>query len=110
MLSDRQFCRWISFLREQVLALEAMRVGHTEGPHGSPEVVAFLKMNDAIVKEKVEQAVSEFAERNVWPDWLNADQIVNLTHRATLAHGLLTMMQNGQLMHTHALPMPKAKE
>jgi len=110
MLSDRQLRRWTDFLHQQILELNSRSVAHAGEPRGgTPEVVAFLRVNDGIFKESVERAVSEFTESGDWPGWLNLDELMNLTHRATLAHGLLAMMYNGQMMHARALPMPKSR-
>ena len=111
MISDRQLQYWIDFLAEQIVALEALHLVATEEPHlASPELVAFLQMNDAIVKEQVERAVAEFVQRNIWPSWLTPDQIVNLAHRATMAHGLLIMILNGQFLHADTLQIPKSRD
>ena len=111
MLTEREFRRWIEFLAEQVLALSTLHAAATgERPRATPEIIAFLKMNNDMSGERIEEAVSEFANCKVWPAWLNGDQIVNLMHRVALAQGLLIMMQNGQLMHASALPVPKSKE
>ena len=54
--------------------------------------------------------IAGFARENVWPPGLKADHIVNLTHRATMAQGLLTLILNGQFIHVDALQVPKFKD
>ena len=111
MISERQLHYWIDFLAEQIVALQNLHSKKTGSLNiGNPEVVAFLQTNDTVGKEQVEAAIAEFARENVWPPGLKADHIVNLTHRATMAHGLLTMILNGQFVHVDALQVPKFED
>src|SRR5262245_52963925 len=111
MIYHHELQYWIDVLAEQIAVLEALYSASTGEPHlANPELVAFLHTNDALLRERVERAVSHFAERGVWPGGLKADQIVNLVHRATMARGILTMIQNGQLLHASALPTPESKD
>jgi len=111
MISERQLHYWIDFLAEQIVALQNLHSAKTGSLNmASPEVVAFLETNDTVGKEQVEAAIAGFARENVWPPGLKADHIVNLTHRATMAQGLLTMILNGQFIHVDALQVPKFKD
>lgn len=111
MISQRHLQHWIEFLAEQIVGLEALHLAATGEPHlASPELIAFLQMNDTFVREQVERAVAGFVQRNAWPSWLTADQIVNLVHRATMARGLLIMILNGQFLHAAALQIPKSRD
>jgi hypothetical protein len=111
MISQRQLHYWIDFLAEQIVALQNLHSKKAGSLNiGSPEVVAFLQTNDAVGKDQVEAAIARFARENVWPPGLKADHIVNLTHRATMAHGLLTMILNGQFIRVDALQVPKFED
>jgi hypothetical protein len=111
MISDRDLQRWDDLLAEQMLTLDAAHVTTTGKPHvASSELVAFLKMNNDLVKERVEQAVAAYADTEQWPAWLTGDQIVNLTHRAHAARGLLQSMLKRQLPNAQTLRMPKAND
>jgi hypothetical protein len=111
MISRRQRQYWIDFLAGQIVVLENLYSAATGEPHvASPELVSFLETSDILFRDRVERAVADFAARNAWPSWLKADQIVSLVHRATMAHGLLAMIQNGQLLHASALETPESKD
>jgi hypothetical protein len=111
MISDCDLQRWDDFLAEQMLALDAAYLAATGQPHrASPELVAFLKMNNNLVKDRVEEALAEFASAQTWPSSLSADQIANLTHRAHAARGLLQAILNRQIKNVGVLHPPRAND
>jgi len=111
MISKGQLQSWIDFLAGQIIALEALYLAATGEPHlANPELVSFLQISDMLSRRQIEHAIAYFTEHNAWPSSLKADQIVNLFHRATMAHGLLAMIQSGQLLHASALQTPEAKD
>ncbi|MEO8439266.1 MAG: hypothetical protein ABI540_03490, partial [Spartobacteria bacterium] len=72
--------------------------------------VAFLEMNDKIVKEKVEVAAREFALSESWPQWLTGDQVKNLAHRVHAGRGLLQAILGRQLPNAQLLRMPRSND
>ncbi len=82
--SKRDLQRWIDFLGAQITVFDAAYLAKMGEPHrANPTLVAFLKVNNEMAKEKVESAVIEFARSKAWPaSALTGDQLVNLTHRA----------------------------
>lgn len=98
MISPTQLSQWIDFLQNQIVALDAAYLAKMGKPHvANVELVAFLKVNDEMAREKIERAVAAFGLSEAWPLWLTGDQIVNLTHRANCAKGLLQSMVSGTL-------------
>jgi hypothetical protein len=89
---------WIDFLQNQIVAFDAAYLTRMGEPHvANAELVAFLIVNEAMGREKIEQAVVAFSDSSAWPLSLTGDQLVNLTHRANSAKGLLQAMLNEQL-------------
>lgn len=111
MISDKDLQRWIDYLDQQMVALDALHLATTGEPHlASPELVAFLKMNDGIVRDSVERAICHFADQKEWPSSLNGDEIVNLTHRMNAARVLLWAILTKQMKNVAILVMPKATD
>jgi hypothetical protein len=99
MNSQKQLGPWIDFLQNQIVALDAAHLAKTGEPHvANATLVAFLKVNDEMAREKIERAVAAFGgDSESWPPSLTGDQIVNLTHRANSAKGLLQAIVSGKL-------------
>lgn len=111
MISDRELQHWIDFLGQQMVALDAEHEAITGKRHvASVELVAFLKMNDGLVKARVEQAIAEFIEAGDWPSSLTGDEIVNLTHRANAPLGLLHSLLKRQVQNVAVLRMPQSSD
>lgn len=111
MISDRDLQRWDAFLAAEIIHLGAVHIAATGHPHrANPELVAFLKMNNGLFKEKVEMAIGQCAEGKRWPAWLTGDQIVNIHHRAELARVTLQAALTRQLPDLHKLRPPEAKD
>ncbi len=110
MISDRDLQLWIEFLTNQTVAFDEMHLVTTGEPHvADPMLVSFLKMNDGIVKEAVERAVTAFGESDTWPSSLTRDQIVNLTHRSWAARHLLLQILAGNVpRNSPALRIPRS--
>lgn len=110
MISDRDLQFWIDFLTDQIVAFDEMHLVTTGEPHvADPMLVSFLKMNDGIVKEAVERAVTAFGESDIWPSSLTGDQIVNLTHRASAARSVLLQILAGNVPRdSPALRIPRS--
>lgn len=98
MTSPTQVRHWIDFLQDQIVAFDAAYLARMGEPHiASVELVAFLQVDEEMGREKIEQAVLAFSSGGAWPSSLTGDQLVNLTHRANSAKGLLSAMLNKQL-------------
>lgn len=110
MISKHDLQRWIDFLYAQIAGFDAAHLIVKGEQHVANEtLVAFLKTNDAIVKDTVEQAVNEFAKTKKWPA-LNGDQLVNLTHRASSARAFLLAVLDGQVPKTVSLQIPNPND
>src|SRR5690349_20389830 len=97
-MNERALQQWVYFLAEKINELDALHVAVTGRPHvASVELVAFLKMNNELVRERVERAILELAETKVLPIWLKGDEIVNLTHRAFAGRGTLQAILHRQM-------------
>ncbi len=110
--SKRDLQRWIDFLGAQITVFDAAYLAKMGEPHrANPTLVAFLKVNNEMAKEKVESAVIEFARSKAWPaSALTGDQLVNLTHRAHSAREVLLAIQSGKLPRNapQALQIPRS--
>src|SRR4051812_15975854 len=94
---------WDDLLAKTILDLDELHVRVAGKPHvATVELVAFLKMNNALVKQRVESAIVELAETKHPPAWLSADEIVNLTHRVNVGRGTIQRILSRQIV----LPMP----
>ncbi len=110
MSEGRDLQNWIHFLTAQLDVFDAAYLEKTGEPHlASPELVAFLKVNNEMGREPVERAVKIFAQQGVWPSSLTGDQLVTLYHRAHSARAVLGVIGQGQLTKavTNALGVPK---
>lgn len=111
MIRNSDIQKWLDFLGEQISAIDAAYLYAVGNPHiATPELVAFLKMNDGLVREKADAAVIEFGEQKQWPASLNGDEIVNLTHRVNFACGVLRAIKNGQVKTVGFLRPPRTNQ
>lgn len=112
-ISNRELQRWIDFLDAQIVAFDRAYLEKTGEPHvANRPLVAFLKVNDELLRDSVDQAVREFAKANVWPSSLRGDQLVNLTHRAFSGRSVLLAIYNGSIARNapQLLRMPRPND
>lgn len=97
MIPPEELRSWSDFLDFQIATFEDDIIAKTGKPHVPDETnVAFLQVDDSLVKPGVERAIDSFIETAVWPS-LNYNEALNLVHRASAARGLLLACLNGQM-------------
>ena len=90
MISERELQEWIDWFAALLRECEEIYLKKTGKPHvADPVLVAFLKMNNELVKPAVDAAVVELADHGARPSFLSGDEIINLIQRAYVARGLL---------------------
>lgn len=88
----------------QMATFENVVVAATGKPH-TPDAltVAFLRTDDGLLKQRIEQAIDQFVQTGIWPQ-LDEKQALHLTHRAFSARGLLLAFLGGQMAQEKVRP------